>query len=54
MQDEKPLDFSDPNVQEQMDESLDLFRQNEFVASGTLSSWWEDLKGDDAAPGVRN
>ena len=30
-----PLDFSDPAVQEQMDESLQLFRDNEFVRGDT-------------------
>ena len=49
----RPVDFSDPQVQSEMDASLQLFRENEFVVDGTLSSWWEELKGNGTAPGVR-
>ena len=50
MQAGKPLDFSDAAVQAQMDESLELVRANEFVVEGTLSSWWEELKGNRTTP----
>lgn len=39
-----PVDFSDSAVQAEMDRSLDLFRDNEFVVADTVSSWWEELK----------
>lgn len=53
MQEGRPLDFANPIVQTQLDGSLDLFRQNEFVAPGTVNSWWEELKGNGTAPRVR-
>lgn len=53
MQGGEVLDFADSTVQAQMDTSLDLYRTNEFVVAGTLSSWWEDLKEAGGAPGVR-
>lgn len=48
-----PLDFSDPAVQAQMDESLQLFRDNEYVRGDTMSSWWEEMKTGGVSPGVR-
>ena len=47
------MDFSDPAIQTQMDESLELFRENEFVREGTMSSWWEEMKAGGPSPGVR-
>lgn len=49
-----PVDFSSTQVQQQMDDALELFRKNEFVVPGTLSSWWEGLKefNNGTAPAV--
>lgn len=49
------VDFAEPRVQQQMDASLELYRQNEFVVAETMSSWWEGLKSSNngSAPGVR-
>lgn len=53
MQAGRPLNFSDPVVQEQMDNSLEVFQGNEYVVGGTLESWWLEMTADGPAPGVR-
>lgn len=50
MQEGYPLDFSDATVQAQMDASLELVRANGFVVPATVTSWWEELKGNRPAP----
>lgn len=52
---EGPVDFTETQVQQQMTDSLQLFRDNEFVVGGTLSSWWDTLLDTSNAttPGVR-
>ena len=48
-----PVDFSDTAVQTELDNSLELFRDNEFVVGDTVSSWWLALKDvNGSAPGV--
>lgn len=48
------VDFAESRVQRQMDASLELYRENDFVVGDTMSSWWESLKAanDGTAPGV--
>lgn len=47
------VNFSDPNVQAQMDQSLEQLRQNPFVIPGSVSSWWEEMQAlNETSPGV--
>jgi hypothetical protein len=49
------INFADPEVQVQMDESLQAYRSSEYVMPETISSFWEALKDSNngSAPGVR-
>jgi hypothetical protein len=39
-----PIDFTDPNIQQQMDTSLELFQENDYVVGDTIRSWWLDFR----------
>ena len=39
-----PIDFTQAEIQAQMDASLLLFRENTFVVPETMNSWWEAFR----------
>lgn len=41
---EAPVDFTSPETQQAMDESLALFQANDWVLPDTTSSWWDAFR----------
>ena len=39
-----PVHFRQSEIHAQMDSSLQLFRENEFVVPETMDSWWEAFR----------